>query len=676
MDLTADPCSDFYQFSCGKWNTKYPAPGNAQHWTNFVRLDRKNLEIIKRALEGRGKNKFNSKLMKKVKSFYQACNERDDETIEDIRMFVQKLVESLNLKITKENPTKDLALISANLMQDFGVSVLFRLSVGINDKNSESHILKIDQPQLTLPTKEDYATVNKTREEKNKKAELEYMLKVNQLLNGNKTVNDKDMKMLKDIIDLEYEISAIEMKPGDHRVAAHEANEVTIKQLDTKFKFVDWKHFIKNTINTKDGKTVGHKEKIIMTSPAYFHNVTKIISDKLSTQEGRQLMEKFLVWKVFDSLVPMLTLPFRQARQDLLSSLADASHRTLPKSTWKSCIKETGKMFKFAVGHIYVKETESHDQNHKTKNAKNIFQMVKKSLVANLKKNPWMDKKTKAKAVEKSKLIEGLIGYPDLVMDKVKLNKMYEHLPINSPSYPEAILLQTRRTNTPVKLMARLRKPVADHSWMTAPETINAFYTAVMNEIIIPLGILQPPFYKSSRPEVMNYGAIGFSIGHELTHAFDDNGRKYGGDGDLEDWWTKETVEKFKQHTECLVEQYDNLTLAGHHVHGRNTLGENIADNGGIKAAYHGFFKDDKVKKHFPIKNLNFTSEQLFFISYAQVWCNGNTEEYEKAKMVSNPHPPSKLRVKATLANSDEFSEAFQCKQEDVAASRNKCKVW
>ena len=330
MDLSVDPCSDFYQFSCGKWNTKYPTPGSAQHWTNFVRLDRKNLEIIRRALEGRGKNKFKSKLMKKVHSFYEVCKERDDETLQDVRNFLQKLVKSLNLKLNEKNPKKDLAEISARLMQEFGVIVLFRLSVGINDKNSSAHVLKLDQPQLTLPNKEDYATTNNTRKEKNRKTELDYMIKVNKLISGKQILNDKDIKILKDIIDLEYELSAAEMNPGEHRAATHEANEVTIEQLDNNFKFLDWKHFIKNTINSKDGKTVGHKEKIIMTSPAYFHNVTNIISDKLKTKEGKILLEKFLVWKVFDSLVPILSLPFRQARQDLVSSLADASHRYWP----------------------------------------------------------------------------------------------------------------------------------------------------------------------------------------------------------------------------------------------------------------------------------------------------------------------------------------------------------
>ena len=236
-------------------------------------------------------------------------------------------MKGLKLNIRKENPEKDLAEISARLMQDFGVSIFFKLTVGINDKISSNHILKIDQPQLTLPHREDYATLNKTRREKNKNAQLDYMMEIHKLLNGDKTFEDKDIEILRSIIDLEYEISAVEMKPGDHRVAAHEANDVTIEELDTNFKFLDWKHFIKKTINSEDGKTVGHREKMIMASPTYFHNVTSIISKRLQTKEGRTLVEKFLVWKVFDSLVPILSLPFRQARQDMVNSLANIKHR-------------------------------------------------------------------------------------------------------------------------------------------------------------------------------------------------------------------------------------------------------------------------------------------------------------------------------------------------------------
>jgi len=193
----------------------------------------------------------------------------------------------------------------------------------------------------------------------------------------------------------------------------------------------------------------------------------------------------------------------------------------------------------------------------------------------------------------------------------------------------------------------------------------------------LPLGILQPPFYNSDGPNVLNYGGIGFSIGHELTHAFDDHGRRFGADGSLKDWWSNATAAEFRSRAECLVQQYNDLRLSDSCVNGRNTLGENIADNGGIKAAYFGFFGDEdngRLRGQVPRggEALGLTEEQLFFVSYAQVWCNANSRDYELAKIASNAHPPSELRVKAVVANSEQFSAAFSCPE----SVNQRCGVW
>ena len=244
-------------------------------------------------------------------------------------------------------------------------------------------------------------------------------------------------------------------------------------------------------------------------------------------------------------------------------------------------------------------------------------------------------------------------------------------------SFSSSLLEDIRQHNSPSRLLDKLRKPVSKQSWLTLPQTINAYYSPFMNEIILPLGILRPPFYKRSRPDLLNFGGIGFSIGHELSHAFDDNGRKYNGAGDLESWWSEETLAKYREHVTCLVEQYGNLSLAGINLNGRSSLGENIADNGGLKAAYNAAFGDGSHDKNvFPVENLNLTAEQLFFVSFGHVWCNDNSQQYEINKILTNPHPPSRLRVIATLGNSEDFSSAFNCPKGSVMNPVKKCSLW
>ena len=387
-----------------------------------------------------------------------------------------------------------------------------------------------------------------------------------------------------------------------HRNNLHKAQMFTADQLNKEYDFIDWKVFFKHIFNARGFP--GTQDQFIVNSPQYLKSVTGLVKT-ITEEEDFPLVKDFLHWRIVDSLVPILTLPFRQARSDFSSQMSGVKkkyvihvshtfklnylfYRKLNKVSSKSCFKATEKKFKYAVGYIYVTEMRS---SVRTSDIMKMIDNIKKALERLINRSGWMDAETKKRAIEKSDMIGSMVGFSETMTDLVcidkiyvthhslskdfifqeKLNKLYNKQ-VEHESFYQSVLEDIRMKNRPKKLISRLRKPVSKESWSTTPGTINAYYTAIMNKIIIPLGILQDPFYEANRPDVLNYGGIGFSIGHELSHAFDDNGRKYNGDGDLESWWSSETLEEFNQHTDCLVSQYQNMTLAGQHVNGRSTL--------------------------------------------------------------------------------------------------------
>lgn len=307
--------------------------------------------------------------------------------------------------------------------------------------------------------------------------------------------------------------------------------------------------------------------------------------------------------------------------------------------------------------------------------AEDMIAEIKKAFIGNLPHVKWMDEETKAQALKKVSSTFDMIGYPTWVEDLETLDKYYENLTIGPANSFENYLEARRFFHN--KSMNRRGKTINRKEWHMTPADVNAYYNSPNNYIAFPLGILQRPFFDPDFPQSVNYGAVGVVMGHELTHGFDDRGRLFDEHGNLASWWNNQSIEAFQQHTFCMVDQYGHFSVAGMKVNGKQTLSENIADNGGLKLAYSAYQSWVQMNgRELKLPGLDFTPEQLFFLGFAQVWCSASSDGHIQHALLTDAHSPERVRVLAAVSNSEEFAAAFQCPVNSTMNPVHKCQVW
>jgi predicted metalloendopeptidase len=344
------------------------------------------------------------------------------------------------------------------------------------------------------------------------------------------------------------------------------------------------------------------------------------------------------------------------------NAVLTGTERLLPR--WKRCVGATDQTLGEALGKSFVRRTLAVPDQAR---ARTMIDAIERSFEANLAGLPWMDAGTRARALEKATQIANKIGFPDRWRD-------YGALEIDRTSYltnlMRGAIFESRRQ------LDKIGRPVDRTEWLITPTTVNAYYNPSLNEIVFPAGILQPPFFMAGAPDPVNYGAIGMVMGHELTHGFDDQGRKFDGYGNLRDWWTPAVAEAFTQRAGCLVRQFNAYVAVGdQHVNGKLTLGENIADQGGLKLAYAAY-SGTCASATRTAQRGTFTAEQSFFISFAQAWCTKRRPDLERLLANVDPHSPPRERVNGAVANSEDFVAAFSCPGGRPMAPETRCAVW
>ncbi|EDO31998.1 predicted protein, partial [Nematostella vectensis] len=330
---------------------------------------------------------------------------------------------------------------------------------------------------------------------------------------------------------------------------------------------------------------------------------------------------------------------------------------------WQDCTSGVSGTFGMAIGLLFVDQTFKKES--KT-SAERMIKDIRNVFIDNLQNLNWMDEKTRKVAKEKAEAIRENIGYPDFIKNKTALELEYSGVRV--------VYTYFRQHSE------NLLSVIVNFRWSMNPPTVNAYYSSTDNKIVFPAGILQDPFYEGDHPNSLNYGGIGMVVGHEITHGFDDNGRKFNKDGNLLTWWTNNSIEAFKKKTDCLVKQYSSYEFHGKKLNGLQTLGENIADNGGIKQsfqAYQKWKKDNNVEEEKRLPGLEKLShDQLFFLSFAQIWCSAYRPEAAIRAIENGVHSPGKLRVIGSLSNSNEFAEAWKCPVGSRMNPKDKCAVW
>ncbi|CAH0548765.1 unnamed protein product [Brassicogethes aeneus] len=668
MDSTVDPCDDFYAYACNGWVKANPAPDGKPQWGTFSKLGQQNQLVIKHGLEQPIKN-FKSKAQQKAKLYYESCLDVND-TVE--KLGAQPLLDELkviggwNISDKNFNISKwSLQQIIQTVQNRYNIGGLFSYAVGEDDKNSSRYIIQIDQSGLTLPTRDSY--LNKTAEhQKVLDAYLEYMTKVGVLLGGEENITKQQMK---EVIEFETELANITTPSDMRRDESTFYHNMTIQELNTKAGFIDWRKFFEDAMKIVN-KKVSSKEPIVVYAVEYLSNLTLLIDKYQKTPQGKNTLNNYMVWQFVRFFTVYLSKNFRDAYKILRTAMTGPDSGD--EAQWRFCVEDTTNQLGFPVGSIFVREVFHQESKI---HAEEMINNVRNAFKNNFINLEWMDEETRNLAIAKADAISDMIGYPEFINDFNQLDKRYENLSVRNDTYFKNninILVHNLKKN-----LEKIKESVNKTTWSMSPSTVNAYYTPTKNQMVFPAGILQNPFYDPDFPDSLNYGGMGVVMGHELTHGFDDQGRQFDKNGNLNHWWNNKTIDKFKERTKCVIDQYHNYKINGRNINGNQTLGENIADNGGLKASYHAYLEIMKHKsepKKLPGLNLN--HKQLFFLAFAQVWCSTTTKETYSLLIEKDSHSPAQLRVIGALSNLKEFSDEFKCKVGSKMNPKNKCEVW
>jgi len=407
---------------------------------------------------------------------------------------------------------------------------------------------------------------------------------------------------------------------------------------------------------------------IVVSVPSFFESLGRLLKET-----PQRTIANYMMWRIHAFSSFFLTEELRK-RQLVYSTAVSGKQEQEPR--WKECIDITSGSLSIAVGALYVRKYFRQDSKA---TALEMVNGIRKEFENILNEVNWMDDETRKSALNKLHSMSTHIGYPDEIMDNAKIEKYYENLSIDPENYLSSVLhMNVFGTDYAFN---KLRKPVNKTDWVThaRPAIVNAFYSSIENSIQFPAGILQGQFFSADRPRYMNYGAIGFVIGHEITHGFDDQGRQFDLNGNLIDWWQASTKEHYLEKAKCIIEQYGNYTepSTGLKLNGVNTQGENIADNGGIKESYLAYKR--WVEENGPearLPGLDYTPEQLFWVSAAQTWCSVYRPESMKMRITTGVHSPAQFRVLGPLSNMRDFASDFNCPEGSPMNPVKKCEVW
>uniref|UniRef100_A0A8C4YC80 Endothelin-converting enzyme 1 n=1 Tax=Gopherus evgoodei TaxID=1825980 RepID=A0A8C4YC80_9SAUR len=633
-----------------------PMPDGRSRWGTFNNLWEHNQAIMKHLLENTTSN-VSSEAERKAQRYYQSC--MNETKIEELKAKpLMELIEKLGgWNITgpwdKDNFNKTLQ----EVMAYYHTSPFFSVYVSADSKNSNSNIIQVDQSGLGLPSRDYY--LNKTENEKVLTGYLNYMVQLGMLLGG--ADEEATRQQMQQILDFETALANITIpqeKRRDEEVIYH---KVTAGELKNLAPAINWMPFLSTVFYPVE---LNESEPVVVYAKEYLEQVSSLIQ-----ATDRCLLNSYMIWNLVRKTSSFLDQRFQEAEEKLMEVMYGTKKTCLPR--WKFCISDTDNSLGFALGAMFVKATFAEDSK---KIAEEMITEIKTAFEESLATLQWMDEETRKSAKEKADAIYDLIGYPKFILDPKELDKVFHDVTVSSLYFENVMQFY----NFSARVAAdQLRKPPNRDQWSMTPPTVNAYYSPTKNEIVFPAGILQAPFYTRTSPKALNFGGIGVVVGHELTHAFDDQGREYDKDGNLRPWWKNSSVEAFKQQTECIVEQYSNYTVNGEAVNGKHTLGENIADNGGLKAAYRAY--QNWVKKNGneeALPTLGLSNNQLFFVGFAQVWCSVRTPESSHEGLITDPHSPSRFRVIGTVSNSKEFSEHFHCPPGSPMNPQKKCEVW
>jgi len=643
MDKSIDPCVDFYQYACGNWMKNNPIPPDKSRWGRFDELAEHNLYILRDILEQAQAPGQHSATEKIVGEFYGSC--MDEATIEKKGTApLTPELERIDAVKTKSDVVKQVAT-----MHRSGIPAMFAFYSQPDMHDSSETIAYLDQGGLTLPDR-DYYLKDDAKSVETRQKYVEHVQKMFELAGDKPDVAAAEAKT---VLAVETGLAKASMDRTQRRDPRTRDHKMTVAEIAAAAPNFDLTEYFAGNGSPKF-------TTLNVGNPDFFKQVSSQIASVPVAD-----WKTYLRWKTIDSAAPLLTKAFVEEDFVFNGKYLSGQQEIAPR--WKRCVRATDQQLGMALGQLYVDKTFGPAGKERTLK---MVQAIEKAMHDDIGQLTWMSDTTKKQAYEKLNAIVNNIGYPDQWRD-------YSSVDIKTDDYAgnteRASAFEVKRRYN------KIDKPTDRKDWSMTPPTVNAYYRPPLNDINFPAGILQPPFYGKTMDDAVNYGGIGVVIGHELTHGFDDQGRKYDAQGNFRDWWTPEDAKAFEQRADCTANEYSNFVAVKDEkgevkLNGKLTLGENTADNGGLKLAYMALMD---IIGNTPVKPIDgFTPQQRFFLAYGQIWCQNVTDQEARKRALTDPHSPGQWRVNGAVQNSASFQEAFGCKAGQPMVSANACRVW
>jgi putative endopeptidase len=643
MDTTCKPCDDLFRYASGAWLKANPIPAAYPSWGRFNELAERNRELLRQILESASANANASpgSNEKKVGDFYASCMD-------------EKQINAAGAKPLEAEFTRIDAIRSAGELQDeiarlqaMGVRAPFAFGSTQDAKDSSQVIGGADQSGLGMPDRDYYTKTD----EKSKELLRQYQGHVAKML---ALAGDDEAKAASEagaIVELETQLaesSLTRVERRDPEKTYHKMGRSELRALTPNW---SWETYFQEIGYT-------NIDSVDISAPKFFETMSEALK-----QTPLSTWKSYLRWHLLNAAAAYLSDPFVDENFNFNGRTLQGTKELLPR--WKRCVAATDRQLGEALGQMYVRKYFPPEAKAR---ALDMVNHLVEALHDDLEALPWMGPDTKKQALAKLAAFMRKIGYPDKWRD-------YSAYAVDRGPY---VLDQMRGAEFEFKReLNKIGKPVDRTEWGMSPPTVNAYYNSEMNEIVFPAGILQPPFFDPKADDASNYGAMGAVIGHEMTHGFDDEGRKFDAQGNLRNWWTSDDEKNFDERAQCVEKQFDSYVVEDDlHENGKLVLGESIADLGGLKLAYRALQLAQKGKKAALIGGL--TADQRFFSSYAQIWAANDRPEYDRLMVNTNPHPLARFRAIAAPSNMVEFARAFDCKEGEAMArpAAVRCQIW
>jgi endothelin-converting enzyme/putative endopeptidase len=640
IDRTADPCTNFYQYACGAWMANNPIPGDQSRWGRFDALQESNREILRKILESASTVAAKrTPIEQKIGDYYASC--MAEQAIEARGTAPMK--GDMDRVAAMKAKSELTAVVAALFMS--GGNPFFRFGASPDAKNSSQMIGDLDQGGIGLPDRDYYTKTDAKSEELRK----QYVAHVQKMFELYGVPSAEAAKKAAAVMQIETDLAKGSLDNVARRDPEKLYHKISVKELQAMNPAFAWDAFFTAIAAPK------------------FDSLNVDVPDFMKAMEGvinaasLDDLKAYLEWNILHGSVSALPKAFEEENFNFFSKALRGTKEM--RARWKRCVDQVDALLPDALSRKFVDTTLGAEGIRRTRE---LVGEIEKAMSKDLGTLDWMTPKTKEQAMNKLHSILNKIG----TNEKWQTYSTVEITPNDLYGNAErASIYEVKRQ------LAKINNDVDKREWFMSQPTVNAYYDPQMNNINFPAGILQPPFYDNKMDDAVNYGGIGAVIGHELTHGFDDQGRQFDARGNLRDWWTEQDGKAFDQRADCFVQQYGSYTAVDDvKLNGKLTLGENTADNGGLRLAYMALM--DKLKGKEPPKKDGFTAAQRFFLGWGQIWCQNVTPQTARLRAQTDPHSPGEFRVNGVVSNMPEFQKAFACRTAQPMVRGPACRVW